>query len=352
MEISLLSDVHLEKIEASLNKQCIPKRNLDIFSLIYTPKHVNICILAGDIGNPFSQYYWDFISYIAGMSDIVIAILGNHEYYNDQIFLEKSDHCNSHLSEKSDCCNSTLKPKTIAETNAKVLEMEKMYSNVYFLIDDILEVVFDDTLYTFIGTTLWSCIPDEYANEIMEKSPQFHSIPDFIGPDGLSNYNKCNQKAKQLLIDGCKMKNPWIITHFAPFFNVCQSEKYRTSFDDQILLSNIIHNSISQYGYSNALFYLNPLVWCYGHTHYDINDTHIFTFPRKKTSYLSNQCGSCVKLIEKDSKINHQNVLNKEKNDSDRNVYDPSLIVIAEMDYSRKLECPFKLKSKRRFALI
>lgn len=277
MDIRICSDLHLETILSDFSenkKNLIPERTeKNIFSLVYPYEYVNISILAGDIGDPFSQYYWNFITYVSTMSDLVLIVPGNHEYYG-----------------------TASNPRSIVKTNQFLLQEQTKYSNVIFLIDDILEVEFrpnssipgskiaessiseDNNIITFIGTTLWSHIPDEYASHLTKVLPVFKMIQEFSGIDGVNIFNEYNKGSQQLLELGCKMKNPFVITHYAPFFNACHNTKYQ--------------NGITQYGYSNDLFKLNPSVWCYGHTHYDIDDTHIYSFAGKETIYLSNQYGS------------------------------------------------------------
>lgn len=270
MDIRVCSDLHLETIfrDVHVNKSTV--RN--IFSSIYPYEYTNISVLAGDIGDPYSDYYWNFITYVSEMSDLVLIVPGNHEYYGTFVSVPGT----------STPVPGTFVPRSIVKTNQFLLEQEKKYSNVVFLIDDIVEVEFrsdsSSHILTFVGTTLWSHIPDEYASDLVKVLPVFKMIKEFSGSDGVDVFNKYNRKARELLELGCKMTNPCFITHYAPFFNLCQDVKYR--------------DKITQYGYSNDLLNLNPLIWCYGHTHYDIDDSHIYSFVNNPTVYISNQLGS------------------------------------------------------------
>ena len=71
--LRILSDIHLEL------RNYIPK---DIF-----PEKINsgieeVLILAGDIGDPFSNIYKEFLTLCRSTFSFVIVVAGNHEFYN------------------------------------------------------------------------------------------------------------------------------------------------------------------------------------------------------------------------------------------------------------------------------
>ena len=73
MRLRYFSDLHLEFISNNKIKQFIQKIPSDIN---------NICILAGDIGNPYESKYDIFMEYMSKNFKKTFVISGNHEYYN------------------------------------------------------------------------------------------------------------------------------------------------------------------------------------------------------------------------------------------------------------------------------
>jgi predicted MPP superfamily phosphohydrolase len=75
MKIRYLSDLHLEFIKE--NK--IDKFIQNIPSGSHTDE---ICIIAGDIGNPYKSNYNTFMEFLTNNFKKSFVITGNHEYYN------------------------------------------------------------------------------------------------------------------------------------------------------------------------------------------------------------------------------------------------------------------------------
>ena len=73
MKLRYVSDLHLEFIHPSKIEHFIQniRSNMD-----------EICILAGDIGNPYEPNYDTFMQFINGNFKRSFVIPGNHEYYN------------------------------------------------------------------------------------------------------------------------------------------------------------------------------------------------------------------------------------------------------------------------------
>ena len=74
MKLRYLSDLHLE----FLTKSKLEK----IITHIIPGVTNEICILAGDIGNPISENYDIFMNFIDKHFEKSFIIPGNHEYYN------------------------------------------------------------------------------------------------------------------------------------------------------------------------------------------------------------------------------------------------------------------------------
>jgi predicted phosphohydrolase len=219
-KIRYFSDLHLEFIKPNKIEEFIRK----------IPYGVDeICILAGDIGNPYQKNYDIFMNFISKNFEKTFYIAGNHEYYN--------------------------KTKTIQETNQFMEAYFQEFNNISFL-NNTYEL-YDN--YCFIGSTLWSKItnPNYNINDI-------HRIPNF-------NYIECN-RLNRLSIDFLqdaleKNKNCIVITHHVPS-NLLIDVKYKTQ--------RMIHYNQWFYCNMDDLIKINVnkiKYWIYGHTHTSSNVT-------------------------------------------------------------------------------
>lgn len=137
MKIRYLSDLHLEFLAPNKIERLIRKIPSGIDN--------EICILAGDIGNPYHQSNYDtFMKFISKNFIKTFVISGNHEYYN--------------------------KTKTIQETNEFMENYFQQFHNIRFL-NNKYEIYNN---HCFIGTTLWSKI----TNPIYEIN-DVYNIPNF-----------------------------------------------------------------------------------------------------------------------------------------------------------------------------
>jgi len=214
MRLRYLSDLHLEFIKPNKIKQFIEN---------IKPNFDEICILAGDIGNPYDNNYNIFMNYINESFKKTFIIAGNHEYYN--------------------------KSKTIIEIEEYMNNYFTEFNNITFLNNNF--EIYDD--HCFIGTTLWSKItnPSYKINDV-------YNIKDF---DYLK-YNRLNMIAIDFLEDAIQNNNNnIIITHHVPLYDLIDV-KYKT-------LKMLPYN---QWFYCD----MNDLIennknnikcWFYGHTH-------------------------------------------------------------------------------------
>jgi predicted phosphohydrolase len=169
MIIRYFSDLHLEFIK--------PNKIRDFINKI-SPGMDEICILAGDIGNPYEPNYNIFMNFISKNFKKSFVIAGNHEYYN--------------------------KKKTVNETNAFLIKYYKKFDNISFL-NNSYELY---NGYCFIGTTLWSKItnPSYEINDV-------YSIPNF----DYIQYNKLHKASVYFLEDALQNNdNCIVITHHIP----------------------------------------------------------------------------------------------------------------------------------------
>ena len=209
--LQVCSDIHLERGDIS-----------DI-SKIITP-NAEILVLAGDIGNPMKSIYNDFLYYYSKLFKVIFIITGNHEYYGN----------------------------SITETDKKIEEICNSYTNIYFLNNKI----FNYEGILFIGTTLWSLIPEHYTmNNELSVMNDFKLIKGFT----LEEYRKLFIKNIKFIKDNLE-DNTIIITHHAPSMR-CIAEEYKNDKVNCCFASDL-----------DELF-MNDKVfgWIYGHTHNNLS---------------------------------------------------------------------------------
>jgi predicted phosphohydrolase len=209
--IRYLSDLHLEFIK--------PEKIKNFIQLI-KPAPEQICILAGDIGNPHSSNYDTFMKYIDKSFRRTFVIAGNHEYYSTITMSETREHMNNYF---------------------------KKYDNISFL--DNSSEVYDGRL--FVGSTLWTKITKP-AYQINDTTciPEFDHIV----------YNREHATARAFLRDAIETSTipVVVITHHVPSFDF-MAEKYRGCPYNEWFYTNM-----------NDFIYENRgriSGWFYGHTH-------------------------------------------------------------------------------------
>ena len=214
IKIRYFSDLHLEFIKPD---------EIDFFIQKIPSGENEICVLAGDIGNPYHSNYDTFMHFISDHFIKTFVIAGNHEYYNPT--------------------------KTIEETNDFIETYFQKFNNISFLNNNYEYY----SNYCFIGTTLWSkIIHPQYEINDMHKIPHF----DYI------QYNRLNMLSVDFLEDAvANNKNCIVITHHVPS-NSFIDIKYKTQ-------SMLPYN---QWFYCNMdqliQTYANRIkCWIYGHTH-------------------------------------------------------------------------------------
>lgn len=213
VRIQVCSDIHLE-----YNDINVP------FESIITNKGSQVLILAGDIGDPFSDIYKGFINYCSTIFEYVLIVAGNHEFYDNDI----------------------------ASTNEMIYSITDNYSNVIFLQNTTF--TYDD--YVFVGTTLWTSISDNVTDSELLTVNDYFSIKGF-------NRHVCNDMHYtsvdfiQKQLDKYTDKKVIVITHHAPSIK-CLDPKY---YDDEL---NCCFMSNLDYLFESP----NLCAWIYGHTHY------------------------------------------------------------------------------------
>jgi predicted phosphohydrolase len=217
MKLRYFSDLHLEFIK--------PNKMQNFLRKIPSGKD-EVCILAGDIGNPYQPNYDIFMDFINVNFKKTFVIAGNHEYYN---------------------C------KTMKETLIYLENYFTKFENISFL-NNTCEY-FEN--YCFVGTTLWSKVTktDYPINDI-------YSIQNF---DHVK-YNKLNVLSIAFLKDALKNnENCIIITHHLPSESLIDA-KYKTP-------KTMHYNQWFYCDLDNFIDVNKDKIkcWFYGHTHIPSN---------------------------------------------------------------------------------
>ena len=224
MLIRYLSDIHLELLK--------PLGVTKIINSINNNSE-QICVLSGDIGNPYSSTYNTFMKHISNTFKKTFVITGNHEYYNNK--------------------------KTVEETNEYLTHYFKTYNNISFL-NNSYEIYEN---YLFVGTTLWSKItnPEYEINDVYcIKSLNYIA------------YNSLNSVAITFLDSVIKLHKQQyehhkliIITHHMPSKSLIDS-KYKT--EKLAPYNQWFYSDMDKFILDNKDIIK---CWFYGHTHMPSN---------------------------------------------------------------------------------
>lgn len=208
--IQVCSDIHFERGDIKIN---------DFKNIIQ--KNAEILVLAGDIGDPFSDIYLQFIEYCSELFVHVLVITGNHEYYNH----------------------------SIEEVDIKINKIVDNFINVHYLNN---KTFYYDGLF-FVGSTLWSNIKEETKLSDLMTMKDYHKIKNF-NPIAVNNLFAKNLKFIEDTINN--NINCIVITHHAPSYK-CIPEEFKGDSMNCCFASNL------DYLFDND----NLLGWIYGHTH-------------------------------------------------------------------------------------
>jgi len=234
LNLQICSDIHLEYY-TYIN-----------FETLLTPNKHNILCLLGDIGDPKTNLYKQFILWCSQNFYYVLLLTGNHEYYG------------------SDIKSTNLLIKTIIKNMQNVIFMNNnsfIYCNKFLI----------------LGTTLWSYVPDEHKQYIQNFMNDYKYIKDL----DVDKTNKLFFENLNFLKNNVNIyKHKYIIivlSHHTPSFHNTSDPTY--------------NNSLSTYAFSTDINIKEIHTWCYGHTHYN-ND-----FIKNNTRILSNQRGYKNKIL-------------------------------------------------------
>lgn len=218
----------------------------------------DILVLAGDITYK-NRVRW--INLIALRFKYVIYILGNHEYYTQNL------------------------DNTVAKTR------EALSDNVYLLNNETITI----EGVNFHGTTLWTdfdngnpitYIQARHGLNDFRKIRVNHGLERFTPQKAHTEHNV----AKQFLLDNVK-EGDIVITHHAPSFQSCDP-KFKQDSLNGAYMSNL----------DDFVLSLKPSHWIHGHIHhtsdYMIGDTRVLCNPRGYVDVDLNDLFDDSKYIE------------------------------------------------------
>lgn len=232
-----MSDLHLE-----INSPDYIKSLSDLVSEEVDTSD-KILILAGDIGYPWRGDYWDFLNECAKRYKHVLFVLGNHEFYA--------------LYD-----NQNMTMREIIE----MIEKKEKQNNLHFLNNSKLTI---DGI-TFLGTTLWTNIPEEYGYEIYSSMNDYEYILHSRFKNdkiklSIDDVNFEHKVSKKWLEEEITNTNEPIvvITHHMPLFKLID-KKYEQ------------YKKLNYAFASNMSYLLSPKIkyWFCGHTHSSNDYTH------------------------------------------------------------------------------
>jgi predicted phosphodiesterase len=134
--LRILSDIHLESNSDKIGHALKPY----VTPLASTRDHYNTLCLLGDIGDPTTQTYLQFLRAVSQTYDQVLVLAGNHEYYHDPC----------------------LRPRIMSmqEIDRRMADWCDEFPNVMCLQNKSMIL---QHRYHIIGSTFWSHIYDKMA---------------------------------------------------------------------------------------------------------------------------------------------------------------------------------------------
>jgi hypothetical protein len=241
MKIQYASDIHLEVME--LDGDLASDED---FQMIIEPD-APVLVLAGDILTTKTRCASLFLDWVSRKFEHVFWIMGNHEYYsNVQIPMKEI----------------LAYYRSMCPQNVHILDNET------YELDDVL----------FIGSTLWSYIPEEDRPEVHQYLNDYRMIYNSthykITPVETSFWHVNNVKFLQETLNQNPNKKCVIITHHCPINQGTSHPQFEGKVTNQAYASNITLENTE-----------NLKLWICGHTH------HNFMIQRKNYLVTSNQFG-------------------------------------------------------------
>lgn len=244
MTVQIASDIHLENFRGPI----------DFFSII-TPT-ADVLALVGDIGTTYCSFLPVFLHWCSQHFKFVLFVPGNHEYY-------------SRIGE------------SMSVIDAKYERMVAPFDNVIYMNNK--RITIGDVM--FIGSTLWSYIPQEAETEVTELVVDYKYIyykSDLITPKDINHLHRKNIAfiIESLAHSETVKTRAVVLTHHPPARDGTSSPLYATKEYENT-------NYAFASDIRDTFLPLKPIVWIAGHTH------HNFDFRPHENGYnlVSNQRG-------------------------------------------------------------
>ena len=182
MKFQYISSIHVEEYKSN------PKKLKKIQELII-PVAPNL-IIAGDIGDPYSKLYREFLSYLSPMYEHIFMIAGNHEYYGHE---------------------------DMEEVQEEIRRFTESLGNVSFLENDLVNI--PDTNLTIYGATFWSDIYETQKDDIQNTIKDYKNIPNFT-IEKARELHKATCDKINLALKIFSNRNFVVISHHLPSYSM------------------------------------------------------------------------------------------------------------------------------------
>jgi DNA repair exonuclease SbcCD nuclease subunit len=247
------SDIHSEFYKSYPGK---------IRSLPITPSAPYL-LLAGDVGDPFSDVYAELLHIVSGKFKHVFLISGNHEYY-------------MYRSTAKLGMNIADVATLMSMVDSQIRDVCHRFDNVTFLQNEVYHV--PDTNTTIFGSTFWSDIRPEEKRYIETYMNDYNKIPGFTSAISVQKYKEACSYLQDAL-EKHPSRDFIVISHHLPSYALIHT-KYKHSgmnsaFASEIELAN--HPRIKAWvaGHTHSpmqlgKFYVNPIGYP-GENHADFN---------------------------------------------------------------------------------
>ena len=273
--IRLISDVHLEytnKIPCDIFPEKLSN---------HKEKVKEVLVLAGDIGDPFSTIYGEFLKLAKSKFDMVIVVPGNHEYYQSNVVFKQA----KPVDNMKRTIAAPKEFKELSEPKEKFYSIVEVRQKIKDVCDHHNCIMLDNDAITiqgrvrFIGSTLWCSMPK--IKEAKLKHRKYGCLTWIKKSDGSSltvdDFNTLHKDSMDaidaLLRDPETAEIPTVlITHYPPIEEVIK-EEFRMSADRCCYYAPDAGHK----------FLGNPSIriWLAGHVHssvdYDIDGTRVST---------------------------------------------------------------------------
>jgi predicted phosphodiesterase len=220
-------------------------------------------ILAGDIGDPGTHEYVNFLTHAAKLYESVFVVLGNHECYGRRM-------------------DKAKRLADVACSRAGTGNDDNHVDNVFLLNRNrpfaIAKCKNGNDFIRVLGCTLWSHVPSEAAPEVRSGLSDYRAIQGFGIQTGNNEHESDATWLKNQLLEArsCNVKCI-VVTHHAPLMNGTSHPMYESDPDRSLRHAFATDMSSLLKEFADV-----APVWIHGHTHH----TH--------KSVLKCDDGSCV----------------------------------------------------------